>query len=136
DPADPGRVVAVFDWEMATLGDPLADLGYTLIYWTEPGDPSSEGTLPGVTARDGFHRRAELADAYAARTGRDVRAIDFYQVLALTKPAIISEGIWKRHLLGKTVESAGQPARGRATESLARRALAIADASPDPRLRG
>ena len=46
DPADPGRIVAIFDWEMATLGDPLADLGYTLIYWTEP----DEGAGPGATS--------------------------------------------------------------------------------------
>ena len=131
DRADPGRIVAVFDWEMATLGDPLADLGYTLIYWAEPGDPPSEGLMPAVTAAAGFPRRAELVDRYARGSGRDLGAIDFYRVLALTKLAVISEGIWKRHLLGQAVGGGDW----RATEHLARRALAIAEASGDRRLR-
>lgn len=133
DPADPGRVVAVFDWEMATLGDPLADLGYTLIYWAEAGDPPAHGLMPAVTAADGFPTRDALVERYARASGRDVAAIDFYRVLALTKLAVISEGIWKRHLMGKTVGTAGG---WRATEFLAERALAIADASADRRLRG
>jgi len=131
-PDDPGRVVAVFDWEMATLGDPLADLGYTLIYWAEPGDPPSHGLMPALTAAPGFPSRADLLARYAAASGRDVEAVDFYQVLALTKLAVISEGIWKRHLLGKTIGDGGW----RATEFLAERALAVADASHDRRLRG
>jgi aminoglycoside phosphotransferase (APT) family kinase protein len=133
---DPGRVVAIFDWEMATLGDPLADLGYTLIYWTEPGDAAT-GTPIGasVTAQPGFHTRAELIEGYARASGRDVAAIDFYQVLALYKLAVISEGIYARFRMGKTL-GPGFENMQRAAEPLAARALALASASAEPRLRG
>lgn len=138
DPRDPGRVVAVFDWEMATLGDPLSDLGYTLIYWADPGDEidaASIGSVSPFTQLPGFLRRAELIDAYARRSGRDVEAIDFYQVLALYKLAIIAEGIYARFLQGKTLGE-GFAGMQRPTASLATRALAIADGSADRRLRG
>jgi aminoglycoside phosphotransferase (APT) family kinase protein len=136
DPHDPGRVVAVFDWEMATLGDPLADLGYTLIYWLEPGeeDPGAGIEAASVSARPGFLSRKELVERYAALSGRDVTEIDFYRVLALTKLAVISEGIYKRFQLGKTA-GAGFDKVVRAAAPLAARALAIAEASDDPRLR-
>ncbi len=138
DPDDPGRVVAVFDWEMATLGDPLADLGYTLIYWADPEDeidPASIGSVAAFTQLPGFLRRADLIEAYARQSGRDVAAIDFYQVLALYKLAIIAEGIYARYLQGKTLGE-GFAGMLRPTAVLARRALAIADASDDRRLRG
>jgi aminoglycoside phosphotransferase (APT) family kinase protein len=138
DAADPGRVIAVFDWEMATLGDPLADLGYTLIYWSDPGDCIDEvsiGSVSPFTALPGFLRRAALVEEYARRSGRDVGAIDFYQVLALYKLAIISEGIYARFLQGKTLGE-GFERMTRPSGALAQRALAIADASADPRLRG
>ena len=138
DPHDPGRVVAVFDWEMATLGDPLADLGYTLIYWADPGDaidPLSIGSVSPFTTLPGFLRRAELVTEYARRSGRDVAAVDFYQVLALYKLAIISEGIYARYLQGKTLGD-GFAGMSRPSGALAQRALAIADRSSDPRLRG
>lgn len=133
DPADPSRVIAVFDWEMATLGDPLADLGYTLIYWADPGE--EVGTLPGVESGPGMLTRAEIVAEYAQRSGRDVAAVDFYQVLALYKLAIISEGIYARFVAGQTLgdQFAGTT---RQTGALARRALTIADASPDAKLRG
>jgi len=133
-PDDPGRVAAVFDWEMATLGDPLADLGYTLIYWKDPGDPDYT-RLPLFTDQPGFLRRAEVADEYAKRSGRDVAHVDFYQVLALTKLAVISEGIYARHLQGKTLGPGFDQMR-RESAPLARRALLLAEASPDARLRG
>jgi aminoglycoside phosphotransferase (APT) family kinase protein len=137
DPADPGRIVAVFDWEMATLGDPLADLGYTLIYWVEAGDDLGGDAVSAttITAGPGFFTRDEIVAAYAQGSGRDVSSIDFYQVLALTKLAIISEGIFKRFQLGKTV-GAGSRDTARATRPLALRAMAIAERSGDPRLAG
>ncbi len=138
DPADPGRVVAVFDWEMATLGDPLADLGYTLIYWTDATDVpqhDSIGAAAAFTASPGFLNRAEIAATYAARSGRSIEAIEFYQVLALYKLAVISEGIYARYLLGKTLGE-GFDGMTRAAVGLAERALAIADAAVDPSLRG
>ena len=134
DANDPGRIVAIFDWEMSTLGDPLADLGYTLIYWGEPGDPDDRAGRTGLTAVPGFHTRAELVEAYARGSGRDVAAVDFYQVLALYKLAVISEGIYKRFEMGKTVGEGFEGYR-RASPDLARRALAIADASSEPALR-
>ena len=137
DPDDPGRVVAVFDWEMATLGDPLADLGYTLIYWSDPGDEIdtlSIGSVSPFTTLPGFLRRADLIDAYARCSGRDVTSIDYYQVLALYKLAIISEGIYARYLQGKTLGE-GFAGMTRPSGALAQRALAIAAASDDRRLR-
>ena len=128
DPSDPGRVVAIFDWEMATLGDPLSDLGYTLIYWGEEADPMRirpEGSHLAVTARPGFLTRAELVAEYARRSGRDVSQIDFYQVLALFKLAVITEGIHARGLMGKTVGE-GFEAVGAQVGHLTDRALEIA----------
>jgi aminoglycoside phosphotransferase (APT) family kinase protein len=138
DPADPGRIVAVFDWEMSTLGDPLADLGYTLVYWGEVGDPPETlmpGSFQAVTAQPGFATRAELVAEYARRSGRAVDHVDFYQVLALYKLAVISEGIFARHRQGKTVGKGFENLQ-RTSLWLARRALAVADASPVPALRG
>ena len=137
DPNDPGRVAAIFDWEMATLGDPLADLGYTLIYWTEASDPPPSGgvgTASTFTAQPGFFTRAEIVAEYARRSGRSVDAIDFYQVLALYKLAVISEGIYARYLQGKTLGE-GFSGMSRSAGALAQRALAIAAASTDRRLR-
>ncbi|MCW5889640.1 MAG: phosphotransferase family protein [bacterium] len=133
DPADPGRIVAVFDWEMATLGDPLADLGYLLMYWPQPGETQVAG-IPHVTADHGFGPRETLVRVYAERSGRDVGAVDFYLVLAYTKLAVIAEGILKRALMGTdlTPDLSGM----RVTAPLAARAVAVADASSDPRLRG
>ena len=136
DPHDPGRVAAIFDWEMATLGDPLADLGYTLIYWTDPQDAppaGGVGTASAFTARPGFFTRAEIIAEYARRSGRNVEAVDFYQVLALYKLAVISEGIYARYLQGKTLGE-GFEGMSRSAGPLVQRALAIADASSDRRL--
>ena len=137
DPADPGRVAAIFDWEMATLGDPLADLGYTLVYWGEAGDaPGARG--PGgyaaVTAAEGFHTRAELVEAYARASGRDCGAVAFYEVLALYKLAVISEGIYARWRAGKTAGE-GFEKVGRASIPLCEAAMAIAERSGLPGLR-
>ena len=138
DPADPGRVVAIFDWEMATLGDPLADVGYTLVYWGEPGDaPGSRG--PGryaaVTAAPGFQTRSELVAEYSCASGRDVTHIDFYEVLALYKLAVISEGAYARWRAGLTA-GAGFENVERVSVPLCEAALAIAERSSLPGLSG
>jgi aminoglycoside phosphotransferase (APT) family kinase protein len=138
DPADPGRVVAVYDWEMATLGDPLTDLAWLLVSWAEAGDSASSGAaaaLPTVTAQPGFASRRELKDTYARASGRDLAALEFYEVLAFYKLAVISEGIWARHRMGKTVGETFVGI-GRASVALAGQGLALADAAADPRLRG
>ncbi len=90
-------VVAIFDWEMSTLGDPLADLGWTLAYWPGPDDPPIWRTAIGsVSAEPGFPDRAALVARYQELTGRDVSAAQFYEVLALYKLAIIAQGIYRR----------------------------------------
>jgi aminoglycoside phosphotransferase (APT) family kinase protein len=129
DPEDAGRIVAIFDWEMATLGDPLADLGYALVFWGEPGDPPEqvrEGLRQSVTAHEGFLTRGELVLAYAERSGRDVSAVDFYRALATYKLAVITEGIHARFLQGKTVGE-GFAYAGPEAARLAEQALALAE---------
>jgi aminoglycoside phosphotransferase (APT) family kinase protein len=99
----PARLAAVLDWEMATLGDPLADVGYLTATWAEPGDSTGPlVSLGAVTATQGFCSRAELMERYAAITGRAVEAIHWYQALALWKAAIFLEGSYRRLLRGTT----------------------------------
>ena len=103
DPADPGRVTAVLDWEMSTLGDPLLDLAVALGYWIEAGDPPPlRGLLPTVTTGPGFPTRAELVRRYAERSGRDVGALGWYLVFAYFKLAVIVQQIHARWARGQT----------------------------------
>jgi aminoglycoside phosphotransferase (APT) family kinase protein len=105
-PGTPARLVAVLDWEMATLGDPLADLGYLCATWADPGDAEHPmTTLSAATRGPGFARRAELVARYAERTGRDVASLSWYQVLALWKAAIFLEASYRRYLAGTTDDS-------------------------------
>ncbi len=91
------QVVAVFDWEMSTIGDPLADLGYALAYWPSDDDPQvRREVVPAVSALPGFPSRAELVARYETLTGREMTAIRFYQAFSLYKLAIIAEGIYRR----------------------------------------
>ena len=94
-----GSVVAVLDWEICTLGDPLADLGLLLVYWTGPNDPVSAWT-GGATTADGFFDRADLAERYAAVSGRDISRLPFYIGFAQWKLACILEGVYARYLGG------------------------------------
>jgi aminoglycoside phosphotransferase (APT) family kinase protein len=94
-----GRVLAVLDWELCTLGDPLADVGLLLVYWAEPGDSS----LPLLTAPSrlpGFPPRATLIAAYAARSGRALGELDYYVAFACWKLAVILEGVHARYSAG------------------------------------
>jgi aminoglycoside phosphotransferase (APT) family kinase protein len=94
-----GTVAAVLDWEICTLGDPLADVGLLQVYWTGPGDePSAWGG--GATAAPGFRDRAEVLARYAEVSGRDVAGIDFYIAFAYWKLACIIEGVYARYLGG------------------------------------
>ncbi|HEX6539879.1 MAG TPA: phosphotransferase family protein [Candidatus Dormibacteraeota bacterium] len=104
-PTDPSRIVAVVDWEMSTIGDPLCDLGLLLVYWADSGDEAAASTLHGraITVEDGFYRRDELLSAYAAGSTRDLSALDWYVALGAYKLAIIAEGITARFLMGMTV---------------------------------
>lgn len=97
----PARLLAVVDWEMAALGDPLADLGWLLAFWCEDGTPPRELTiLPRLTEDSLFPRRQELADRYARRTNRQLPELRFYLVLALWKMAILLEAHWARRVRG------------------------------------
>ena len=100
DAADPGRIEAVLDWEMATVGDPLADLGLTLCYWTLGS--ASAGERAGISAGAGWFSRDELVGRYAARTGRDVSQVRYYEVLGVFKLAVILQQIYFRYVRGQT----------------------------------
>jgi aminoglycoside phosphotransferase (APT) family kinase protein len=106
DADDPARIVAVLDWDMCTQGDPLADLGYVLNYWVEPGDgPEWREVAAMPTWRDGFPSRAEAIQRYAARTGSDVGEVLWYQVFAAFKLAVILQQIYIRHVRGQTQDA-------------------------------
>jgi aminoglycoside phosphotransferase (APT) family kinase protein len=98
----PARLVAIFDWEMATIGDPLADLGYMVMHWTQPGDPESKFNLHTVTRREGFPTRDDLVSRYEERSGRSMQALNWYVTLALWKAIVFMEGNYKRALSGST----------------------------------
>ena len=93
-----GDVRAILDWELCTLGDPVADLGTLLTYWTRPGDPEhwSLAGLGTPSRADGFPSRDDLRHAYALATGDDLTSIDFFEALAAWKLAIIIQGVVKR----------------------------------------
>jgi len=114
-PDDAGRIVAVLDWEMSTLGDPLADLGLFLLYWGQ-ADAQVIATGAAIDGQPGFASRDEVVARYADATGRAVDALDWYVVFASYKLAIIVEGIAARYRMGKTVgegfESMGQMVAG------------------------
>jgi aminoglycoside phosphotransferase (APT) family kinase protein len=102
-PKSPARIVAVVDWEMSTIGDPLADLGWTLYFWRDPGDPEIGLRVASVTDQDGFLRRHDLLHRYAE--GRDdltEARVAWYVTLAGWKIAIIMEGSYRRFLGGIT----------------------------------
>lgn len=95
-------LVAVLDWEMATVGDPLMDLGTTLAYWVEATDPDFLQAISGPTALPGNMTRRQFAQAYSDRTGRNIDNIVFYYVFGLFKIAVIGQQIFKRYELGLT----------------------------------
>jgi aminoglycoside phosphotransferase (APT) family kinase protein len=103
DPRDPTRVVAILDWEMCTTGDPLVDLGLLLCYWPQAEDPEARReAISGVTAEPGWMTRAELIHRYAARSGRDLTGIVFYEAFALFKVAVVIQQIFFRYHRGQT----------------------------------
>ena len=102
DPLDLGRIVAVFDWEMSALGDPLVDLGIVLAYWTPTAPPEQRDALTSVTERPGWYTPEEILERYAARSGRDVSAIGFYKTFALFKIAVVIQQIYYRFVKGQT----------------------------------
>jgi len=99
---NPDKIVAVLDWDMTTLGDPLMDLGTLLGYWIEANDPPLRAPGAAMTAQPGFATRAELAERYAERRGIDVATIDWYEAFALWKIAVIIQQIYIRYVRGQT----------------------------------
>jgi aminoglycoside phosphotransferase (APT) family kinase protein len=100
----PARLAAVLDWEMATIGDPLADVGYLCMMWTEAGDPQVglREALGRVTRAEGFPTRAELVARYEERSGRSMADMRWYMTLALWKSVVFMEGNYKRAIAGTT----------------------------------
>jgi aminoglycoside phosphotransferase (APT) family kinase protein len=105
DPGDVGRLVAVFDWEMSALGDPLVDLGIVLTYWSPTAPPEQRDALTSVTDRPGFYTRQEIIDRYAARSGRDLSGIRYYEIFAVFKIAVVIQQIYYRYVQGQTTDS-------------------------------
>jgi len=125
-PGAPARLTAIFDWEMATIGDPLADVGYLVATYAQPGDPESAIlSLGAVTRAPGFPSREALIARYEAGSGRSMSDVRWYTTLALWKSAVFLEGSYKRRLAGTTEDAffdlleAGVP-------QIAERALAVA----------
>jgi aminoglycoside phosphotransferase (APT) family kinase protein len=96
---DDGTVIAVLDWEICTLGDPLADVGLLMVYWTEASD-ASPMLLTAPTTVEGFLSRKEVLDRYAEASGRDLSQIDFYIAFGYWKLACIVEGVYARYVGG------------------------------------
>ena len=99
---DPTRIAAVLDWEMATLGDPLCDLGMLLMYWGQPGERFASA-VHEITAAEGFPDREEISEAYSRATGASLEQLSFYVAFSYFKLAVIVEGINARHIDGLTV---------------------------------
>jgi aminoglycoside phosphotransferase (APT) family kinase protein len=131
---DPGRIVAVLDWEMSTLGDPLADVGLFLLYWGQ-SEAQIIATGQAIDEQAGFASRDEIVELYAKKTGRNVDNLDFYVVFAFYKLAIIVEGIAARYRMGKTLGE-GFEHMGQMVKSLVHEALEQANRSSIAALRG
>ena len=108
----PVEVAAILDWEMSTLGDPLADLGYFRVTYTDRENPRTVMDLTPVTAGEGFLTRSDLAERYQQKTGLDLSVLPWYEAFALWKAAIFSEAIYTRWLNGEA------PSAGNFTGSL------------------
>jgi aminoglycoside phosphotransferase (APT) family kinase protein len=125
DPLDPGRVVAVFDWEMSALGDPLVDLGILLAYWAPTAPPTQLDALTTVTDRPGWLTPDQIVERYAERSGRDPSSIRFYETFALFKIAVVIQQLFFRYSRGQTDDPRFATFGERVTY-LARQAAALA----------
>ena len=122
--AAPARLSAILDWEMATIGDPLADLGYMMIHWHEPGDQLGGFNLQAVTTLPGFPSRQQVIARYEELSGRSMQALDWYVTLALWKGVVFMEGNYKRAVAG-TTDDPYLKSFGDAVVELAERALEV-----------
>lgn len=124
---DTGAVVATLDWELSTLGDPIADMGTLLTYWPEPGETTGADFAPSTL--QGFPSRAEMARLYLDETGRDPAALQYWHVLGLWKLAIIAEGVMRRAMdEPQNKAAAGTPTAAR-IDSIVDKAREVADAA-------
>ena len=130
---DCGRIVAVLDWEMSTLGDPLTDLGLFLLYWGRGGE-QVVGNGAMISPDRGFLDRGQVIDRYASASGADLAHLDWYEVLASYKLAIIVAGIHARYLMGMTLGE-GFDHMGAMVSALSEGALEFASHSSLPGLR-
>ncbi|MGH9799420.1 MAG: phosphotransferase family protein [Blastocatellia bacterium] len=106
DAADPSRLVAILDWEMCTVGDPLIDLGLLLCYWPQADDEELfADSLRSVTMLPGWMTRAEIVDRYAARSGCDLSNIGYYHTFAVFKLAVVIQQIYYRYHVGQTQDT-------------------------------
>ncbi len=128
DPTDPSRLVAVLDWEMAALGDPLVDLGILLAYWVATAPPEQSDALTTVTTLPGWLTPGELVEHYAARSGRDLSGLRFYEVFALFKIAVVVQQIYYRFVGGQTSDPRFAGLGDRVTYLSGRAAALVGDA--------
>jgi aminoglycoside phosphotransferase (APT) family kinase protein len=127
DEADPARIAGVLDWEMATVGDPLLDLGTTLSYWVNAGDPEEMRALGfGPTYAEGFPTRREIGERYAERSGRDIAKLPYCYCFGLFKVAAIVQQIYFRYRKGLTRDQRFA-AFGEVVRALLRQAARAAD---------
>jgi aminoglycoside phosphotransferase (APT) family kinase protein len=123
------HIAAVLDWEICTLGDPMADLGLLAVYWTDPGD-SMVALATSPTAADGFLRRDEVMERYAARSGRDMSCLGFYIAFGYWKLACILEGVYARYVGGNMgTDATGFEMFGQQVVALAEHAREALEAS-------
>lgn len=99
DEKDPGKTTGVLDWELATIGDPLTDIGSTVAYWGQSDDP--EIGINFVTDQPGFYNRREFVEAYATKSGRDVSDITYYVAFGFYKLGVILQQIYYRWKIGE-----------------------------------
>src|SRR5262249_40564707 len=102
---DPGRVEAVFDWDMCTLGDPLCDLGTLLASWIEPGESGHGGAATMPSTVPGFLSRSGAVERYGRRRNLDVGALPYSYVFGLFKMAVVLQQIFHRYHLGQTQDA-------------------------------
>ena len=121
-----GQVKAVLDWELCTLGDTLADVGYLLNNWAQPDDPETEETAVSPTAIGGFPTRAEFVEAYAKRTGHEIANVDYYRSFQYWRLAAIVEGVLARYLKGVMGNEANTDVFKKRIDRLAESALQLA----------
>ena len=110
DPNDLTKIIGVLDWEMATIGDPLVDLGVSLGYWVNADDPDElKGAAFGPTYAPGTYTRQKLAERYAEITGRDITNLPYYVIFALFKIAVVVQQIYYRYVKGHTADERFKP---------------------------